>query len=193
MRTLRALLVVLTFLAFACGTTSQITPTLDVNVVVTQTLAAYTLQAAVASATPSPAATSSTMLIGTPIPETQPEEIAPNPLPASHAGILLHPGECLDMESGTVLAPDLHCDVLLLKDALLRGMNLAVISGYAFPEPPSLSECRAARYEGGDLALQTNLYMCVRTSDGYYGFIVGRAYGPGYPPAYVVLDYWVFR
>jgi len=189
MHRLYLFLAALMLVALACGTTSPVTPTADINAIVAQTLAAYTVEAALTqaagpSATPPPPAVTAT-----------PEEVAPVPLPATHTGIILNNGECFNFDNGQVLtAPDAQCDLWLAGSALFRQLNGAQLSGYNVSyTPPTRSACVGGRYEPGDLAVQTDLHMCFISNEGQVGFIVVRQYRGGVPFTGIAFDYWVFR
>lgn len=199
------LLALFTVLALACGTTTMANPVADMDTIVAQTFAAYTVEAALTlAAAPPPAATplpppSATPEGAAPVssplppPSATPEELAPAPLPATHTGIILNNGECFNFNNGAVSVPDAHCDVWLAEPALFRQMNGAQISGYVTLSPPTRSQCAAGRYEPGDLAVQTDMYMCFITNEGRIGFIVVRQYRGAVPFTGIVFDYWVFR
>lgn len=121
-----------------------------------------------------------------------PAETAPDPLPASTTGVVLNNGECFNFDNGQVTAPDAECDVWLAEPALFRQMNDMLLSGYVTLTPPTRTTCVEGRYEPGDLALQTDLYMCFITNEGRVGFVVVRSYR-GDPLTGVVFDYWVFE
>jgi hypothetical protein len=196
-------------LALACGTTTTVlTPTVDLGTMVAQTLAAHPSVAAVTQAAtstlapsqpepdtpaPPPATDTSAPVPPTDTPAPTLEENAPNPLPAMNTGIILNNGECFNFDNGQVTVPDAQCDVWLAESALFRQMNGAQLSGYVTQEPPTRSHCAAGRYESGDLAVQTDLYMCFITNQGNVGFIVVRGYRGAVPFTGIVLDYWVFR
>ena len=202
----------LILLALACGASAPPTPTRDINAVVVETLAAHTVEAALTAAVipptatmpPSPPPTATTPSLPPPttapsptatiLPTAAPQEIAPEPLPASNTGIVLYPNDCFDLDTGGVsaaLTPG--CDLLVPAPMLLRPQNGAQISGYVTFEVPTRSQCLAARYEPGDLSPNSDLYMCFRTNAGRYGFIVQRMDAPGAPPGRMIVDYWVFR
>jgi hypothetical protein len=112
----------------------------------------------------------------------------------THTGIILNVGECFNFDKGQVTAADAQCDVWLDPGSyLLHQMNGARISGYVTMEPPTRSYCAANRYEPGDLAIQTDLYMCFFSNEGRIGFIVVREYRGGIPITGIVFDYWVFH
>jgi hypothetical protein len=189
-------------IALACGSTPPVPPTVDVGGMVAQTMAAYTVDAvhtlaAVPSATPQPPtstdtpAPTATATVITLTPTI--EEIAPDPLPAGFTGIILNNGECINFDTGAITPPDAQCDVWLTGAGLFHQMNAAKLSGYVTMTAPSRSHCIGARYEAGDLAVQTDLFMCFMTNENRPGYIVVREYRGGIPFTGIVLDYWVFR
>jgi len=196
MRKIIALLTILGFVALACGGTATVTPEANVDDIVTQTMAAHTLEAALTQTAlpsdtpipPSPTSTESPPVTATP------QEVAPDPLPATNTGIILNNGECFNFDTGQALvSPDAQCDVWLVQSALFRQVNGVKISGYVTMTVPTRSMCAAARYETGDLAVQTDLYYCFISNEGNVGFIVARDYRGGIPSTGIVFDYWVFR
>ena len=199
------LLALITILALACGTTATATPVTEIDAIVAQTLAAYTVEAALTPdtapppASPPPPVPSATLEETVPSspplppPSATPEEIAPVPLPAMQTGIILDNDECFNFDNGQTTVPDTQCDVWLAQSALFRQVNGAQVSGYVTLDPPSRSHCAAGRYEPGDLAVQTDMYMCFITNEGNIGFIVVREYRGGVPFTGIVFDYWVFR
>lgn len=122
-----------------------------------------------------------------------PAETAPDPLPASTTGVVLNNGECFNFDAGQVTAPDAECDMWLVEPALIRQMNGAQISGYVTLTAPARTQCVQGHYETGDLALQTDLYMCFITNQGRVGFVVVRSYLGAVPFTGVAFDYWVFE
>lgn len=201
-------LVVLALLMTGCLPTLPASPTANVNSIVAQTLAAYTVEAALTQAVgatqppPLPPATPTTLPTETPPPPSPlptatstPEEVAPNPLPMTHTGVILNVGECFDFDTGQVSLPDQRCDLWLDANINLHQINGALLSGYATREPPSRSRCAAARHDPGyDVsAVQTDLYMCVTSSEGRLGFMVARQYRGSVPFTGIVFDYWMFR
>jgi hypothetical protein len=202
MRKLFSLLALLGIFSLACGTTTIVTPTIDVNSMVAQTMAAYTVEALLTQG-----AVPTNTTIETPIPSSPtftpppptstftitPEEVAPNPLPVGYTGVILNNGECFNFDSGAVSVPDQRCDLWLVQSGMFRQMNGAKLSGYVTLDPPSRTHCVNGRYEAGDLAVQTDLYMCFITDEGRVGFIVVREYRGNVPFTGIVFDYWVFR
>jgi hypothetical protein len=193
------LLVLFMVVALACrATTPAPPPTPDMVTVVAQTLMAYTAEAAMTQVaaptqTSPPAASDTAVPPASDTPSPTPEENAPDPLPASHTGVILNNGECFNFDNGQVTAPDSQCDVWLAEPALLRQRNGAQLSGYVTLAPPARSHCAAGRYEPGDLAVQTDLYMCFISNEGQIGFMVARGYRGEAPLTGIVFDYWVFR
>ncbi len=120
-----------------------------------------------------------------------PVEIAPDPLPAATTGIVLNHGECFNFDSGQVSAPDGECDVWLAEPTLFRQVNGMQLSGYVTLTAPTRTYCVEGRYEPGDLAVQTDMYMCFITNEGQVGFVVVRNY-LGQPISAIVFDYWLF-
>lgn len=172
-----ALLCLLTLLA--CGNQTS-TPTPDVGLAVTQTLSVYTqaavttqmaqtlaaamTQLAAGSATPAPSSTPTDTAIP---PSPTLAEFAPNPLPAAYTGVVLHMGECFNFDNGQAVAsPDAQCDIWLIEPGYLHQQNGAHVSGYVTLEPPSRTYCTSAKYESGDLAIQTDMYYCFLTNEG---------------------------
>lgn len=158
------------------------------------TVVALTLTAQPASTEPPPSDTPVPGPTSTSTPE--PDETAPVPLPASHTGIILQHGECYDLDTGNapyVMGP--ACDMLFSPPYVIQMQNGAQISGYATLTPPSLSHCVGATYEPGDLSPNTDLYLCFRTNEGHYGFIVQRPDGAPFEisSTRLVFDYWVFE
>lgn len=203
-------------MVLACSPMPSPSPTPDVGAMVAQTMTAYvdelkatqvvqTLEAlqtqvAAAGATSqlaSPAIPSSVSPSPTPaapLPSPTPEEIAPHPLPPAYTGITLHNGECFDLDSGQVFtSANPLCDIWLVEPALIRQQNGARLSGYVTQTPPTRSACLGARYEPGDLVMQTDLYYCFITNAGQPGFLVPTGYLGGIPPTAIVFNYWVFH
>lgn len=210
MRPLAPAVVFLSLAALTCGRLPTLSPEQDIATVIAQTLtahaqeevvtqAAQTLAAAMTqlaafSQTPPPVVEAGTpMPTNTPlpaVPSATPAEFAPDPLPAAYTGVALHVGECFNLDAGQVVAsPDSQCDLWLVEAILIRQQNNARVSGYVTLQPPSRSYCQGARYELGDLAIQTNMYYCFITNEGQVGFFVPRGYldTNGF-----VFDYWIF-
>ena len=124
-----------------------------------------------------------------------PDVNAPDPLPISHTGIILDDGECYDLDNGH--APhvlDADCDILLVYPQILRPQNGAQLCGHATLTAPSLADCEAAAYDPGDLAPNTDLYICFLSDEGHYGFLVQRHDGAPFETAShrLVFDWWVY-
>jgi hypothetical protein len=221
MRKTGLLLIMLGAVALACIASPTPPPTADLAAIVAQTLAAYASQTAAAglvseavhtsaaetvaaaltqsalppSVTPTPPAPSGDEGTPTPAPteSAAPSEFAPDPLPATHTGVIFNNGECFDFDSGQVVAaPDDECDVWLAEPALFRQVNGAQLSGYVTREPPSRGHCLGATYDATEKAVQTDLYYCFITTEGGPGFVVPRSYRGGIPFTGIVFDYWLF-
>ncbi len=209
------LYVCLSLMVLACSPMPSPSPSPDIDTIVAQTMTAYVAeqkatqvvqtlevlqtQVVAGGATlqlASPAVSSSVLPSPAPtalLPSPTPEEIAPNPLPPVYSGITLYNGECFDLDSGQIFtSANAQCDVRLVEPALIRQQKGARLSGYVTRTPPTRSACLGARYEPGDLAMQTGLYYCFITNAGQPGFLVPTGYLGGIPPTAVVFDYWVF-
>jgi len=200
MRKLCLFIVPLILILSACLPTGPTPTAANVDSIVAQTMAAYTVAAMLTEAAPSdtpnliasdtPGLTPS----DTPAPPTNtPAENAPDPLPVAYTGVILNNGECVNFDNGQIVAsPDAQCDVWLAESTLFRQVNGSQLSGYVTLEPPTRTHCVEGRYEPGDLAVQTDMYMCFITNEAEVGFIVVREYR-GQPITGIVFDYWVFR
>lgn len=199
MKKMLPLLAVLTAFSLTCSNLSSILPTASPNLAVltpsmapkditNQTLVANTMQAVLTQvAAPPQQATA------TPSAAPEPGENAPDLLPGANTGILLNTGECFNFDTGQVTSPDSQCDVSLAQPMLFHQLNGAQISGYVTLSAPSRSYCASARYEPGDLAVQTDLFMCFITNQSQVGFVVVRSYRGDIPYTGVVFDYWIFQ
>jgi len=180
-------------LIFSFGLSSCILTQSSIETAVAQTLQISQLETAAAvgnQPTEQPEATGFLLPTDTAAP---PAETAPDPLPASNTGVILNNGECFNFDDGQVTAPDTECDVWLVEPALFRQMNDAQVSGYVTLTAPTRTYCLEGRYEPGDLALQTDLFMCFITNEGQAGFVVVRSYLGAIPFSGVTFDYWVFE
>lgn len=165
------------------------TPSMGVEDIANQTLVAATMQAVLVQAT-----AGFPLAAETAAPAPPQAENAPVPLPAAQTGIPLKNGECFNFDSGQVVSsPDDQCDVWLVEPALFRQMNSARISGYVTLSPPARTQCSSSLYETGDIAVQTDMFMCFITNQAGIGYIVVRAFQGEVPTTGVILDYWVFR
>ena len=175
----KALFLIPLFLAtatLACSSSDQAA----VETIVAQTL---TAEAALPLATPT----------ATSAPSPTANTTAPDPLPAAYTGVNLSLDECFDFDSGQVLAAsDGECDMWLKESILVQQMNKAQISGYTTFSAPTKADCQAATYDPNDLAIQTDLYMCMITGDGAVGFLVARGYLGSAPFSGFYFDYWIF-
>lgn len=102
---------------------------------------------------------------------------APDPLGVEYTGFIFDFGTCFDMDNfQPVGVNDPECDFLSDQYGAVTPQNGALISGYATMEPPSFGKCMDADLSPDYLATQTDLYLCFKTSQGSYGFLVGRDY-----------------
>jgi hypothetical protein len=162
-------------------------------------LALLLLTLACGTATPTPAPlpppSDTPAPVPTPTDTPIPDATAPSPLPMTHTGIILNDGECYDLDDGN--APyvlDADCDILKVYPQILRPQNGALLSGYADLTPPSLSDCMGKVFDAGDLAPNTDLYICFLSDEGHYGFIVQRPDGAPFEISShrLILDWWVY-
>ena len=155
------------------------------------TMIAQTLAAVPASThTPSPIPEPTTTWTATP------EETAPDPLPVQNTGITLQNGECYDLDTGDApYVMDADCDILSTVNQELLPQNGALLSGYADMNPPTRSECMLKEYASDHLVAQSDLYLCFVTSEGDYGFLVGRQDSAPFEiySTRLIFDYWVFH
>lgn len=131
----------------------------------------------------------------TPTDTAVPDIFAPDPLPMTNTGIILNDGECYDLDNGH--APytlDDDCDILLVYPQILRPQNGAQLCGHATLTPPSSNDCASAAFDPGDLAPNTDLYICFLSDEGNHGFIVQRHDGAPFDTAShrLVFDWWVY-
>lgn len=183
-----ALIVVAALALAACTPDQQAAP----GTAVAETL---TAEAATTAAAPSETAapTDTVAPTHTVAPSATPNDVAPDPLPATHTGIILSLNECFDFDSGLVLTADnAECDMWLKESILIGQMNGTQISGYVTFTAPTKSDCLAGTSDPNDLAIQTDLYMCFITADGAVGFVVARDYLGAVPFTGFTFDYWVF-
>jgi hypothetical protein len=158
-----------------------------------------TLSCAPATPTPTtepPVPPTDTSMAPAPTDTTPPDATAPSPLPVSNTGIILNEGECYDLDNGS--APyvlDGDCDILLVSILTLQPQNGAQLSGYADLSAPSLATCMGKAFDAGDLAPNTDLYICFLSDEGHYGFIVQRPDGAPFDVSShrLVFDWWLYE
>ncbi len=73
---------------------------------------------------------------------------------------------------------------------LLEPENGGLISGYAPLNPPSKGYCINPNLLPDPVAIQTDLYLCIQTNMGTYGFFVAREYQMDL--ARVIFDLYLF-
>ena len=144
--------------------------------------------AATASPTPSPLPTeepSATLADVTP----------PANLGIAHTGLIFVEGQCWDLDMyGMVDPSDPRCDIRLDPVLIFQPMNGALVSGSGRLEAPSLATCMADSGLLPDrLAPNTDIYLCLKTNEDVYGFVVQRPDAPGAPLNRLIVDYWLYK
>ncbi len=164
----------------ACSLTPA-TPTPDnssaIDTAVAQTIAAEPAAPTETSAPEAPAATDTS---APPEPTAAPTDVyAPDPLTPGYTGLIFDFGTCYDFDAYQPASPaGAGTDACLDANGLLTPQNGALMNGYVTFEAPSKNECIA---DNGNLlpdpiAPNSDLYMCLRTDQGSYGFMVMREY-----------------
>jgi hypothetical protein len=188
---------ILLILALACSLTPQ-EPTPDQNALATlveATTSAQLTQNAPSPDTPEP---------GTPAPPPTdtPEPVptdtpdpntiyAPDPLPAAYTGLIFEEGSCYNFDTyQPVSTGDASRDICMHTYGLLEPENGGLISGHAPQDPPSKGYCISPDLLPDPVAIQTDLYLCIQTNQGTYGFFVARAYQMDL--ARVIFDLYLF-
>lgn len=103
--------------------------------------------------------------------------VAPDPLGPAYTGLIFDFGTCYDFDTYQP-APegDASVDACLDIYGTLSFYNGARMSGYATFEAPTRNECMASALEPNNLAPNSDLYLCLQTSEGSYGFFVEREF-----------------
>lgn len=159
-------------LALACDLSPAPTePTLDENAVATSVQATSNAQMTANA----PAATDT---VPAPTETPDPNTIfAPNPLPAQYTGLIWEYSTCYDFDTfQPVYAADPSADACLAQNPLMTPQNGALMSGQAPLNPPSKGYCINPNLLPDPIAVQTDLYLCLQTNQGVYGFFVAREY-----------------
>jgi len=144
--------------------------------------------AATATPTPSPSPTEE--------PSVTPADVTP---PASlgiaNSRLIFVEGQCWDLDMyGMVDPSDPRCDIRLDPVLIFQPMNGALISGSGRLEAPSLATCMADSGLLPDrLAPNTDIYLCLKTNEDAYGFVVQRPDAPGAPLNRLIVDYWLYK
>jgi len=101
---------------------------------------------------------------------------APAPLGPAYTGLIFDYNACYDFDSyQPVDAADPECDFQMDQFGTLSPQNGALINGSNVSfDPPSKGECIDSNLLPDLLATQTDLYLCFQTTQGSYGFFVGR-------------------
>lgn len=169
-----ALFFVLLALSLACSLNPAPAPTEDTQPIIDT--ARQTEQAGASTPTTEPAPLPTEILA--PTAEPTPEDIsAPNPLGPGYTGLIFDFGTCYDFDTyQPVDAADPAVDACLDQYGTLSFYNGALMSGYATFDPPTRNECMASALAPDNLAPNSDLYLCLQTSAGHYGFFVERAF-----------------
>jgi hypothetical protein len=173
-------------LASGCGTASATVPIL---------LSGSALPSDTASPSPSVEASPSSPA-ATPSPTVAPSHnpadlTAPPNLPHGYHGVIIGAGECFDLDEMDKLS-DSGCDLYLDDTLVINPRNGTVMAQQGQLLPPSLFECRAAAMVSSPIAPRLDSYMCLKTSQARYGFLVQREDKPTAPPGRIVIDYWLY-
>jgi hypothetical protein len=117
---------------------------------------------------------------------------APNNLPPGYTGVIFKVGDCFDMDLWGMVH-DARCDLRLDANLIVTPLNGALISGHGRLAAPSLHACQADPLLANHLAPNSNIYLCVRTNQGAYGFFVQRPDTPFAEGPRMIFDYWLFK
>jgi hypothetical protein len=192
MQRLIASMAVAAILASACGASRATLPAGIPGTVSPST----TPELASPTATPSASqANGSGNPLATPTPPAShdPANMTPPPqLPHGFSGVILHGGDCFDMD-GWRMGNTPDCDLYLDQNLVLAPVNGAVIASKGVEMPPSLFDCREADLVPSPVAPELNSYLCLRTNQGVYGFLVQREDRPTAPAGRIVIDYWLYK
>jgi hypothetical protein len=144
--------------------------------------------AATASPTPSPLPTEEPSV-------TLADVTPPANLGIAHTGLIFVEGQCWDLDMyGMVDPSDPRCDIRLDPVLIFQPMNGALVSGSGRLEAPSLATCMADSGLLPDrLAPNTDIYLCLKTNEDVYGFVVQRPDAPGAPLNRLIVDYWLYK
>jgi hypothetical protein len=163
---------ILLILALACETTPQPGPTPDLDAMATSV--EQTIEAQLTQNAPLPSDTPELLPTDTPDPDSI---YAPDPLPANFTGLIIEEGDCYDFDTyQPVGTGDATRDICMHTYALLEPENGGLISGIAPMDPPSKGYCISPDLLPDPVAVQTDLYLCIQTNTGTYGFFVAREY-----------------
>jgi hypothetical protein len=158
---------VLLLLSLACQLTPE-PPDVDENAIGTSV--ALT-EAAVQPPADTPAAAASEP---TPDPDTI---FAPDPLTVAYTGLIWEFGACYDFDAyQPAAAAEPAVDACLDANGTITPRNGALMSGQASMQAPSKGDCINPSLLPDPLAPNTDLYLCLQTNQGVYGFFVMREF-----------------
>jgi len=146
-------------------------PTIDEIAVATSVAATTAAQLTLNAPAPTnttPAATD------TPDPNTI---YAPDPLGPAYTGLIWDFGTCYDFDAYMpAAAEDPATDACLNASGVITPQNGALMSGQAPMEAPSKGYCINPSLLPDPIAPNSDLYLCLQTNQGVYGFFVMRQY-----------------
>jgi hypothetical protein len=148
------------------------------------------------SATPAATATPAPSSSATVEPSVTPADVTPPAdLGIAHTRLIFVEGQCWDLDMyGMVDPADPRCDIRLDPVLIFQPMNGALVSGNGLLTAPSLATCMADSGLLPDrLAPNTDIYLCLKTNEDVYGFVVQRPDAPGAPLNRLIVDYWLYK
>jgi hypothetical protein len=186
-------------LASGCGATATVAPTtVASDTALPSASATATTLTPTATPTSTPSSTGSGAagsgdVSASPTATVDPvDRTAPPKLPKGSAGVVLKAGECFDMDDW-VIGPGPNCDLQIDDKLVMHPVSGAIIASKSQRSAPSLFDCRSADLETAPVAPDLNSYLCLRTSQGTYGFVVQREDRPTAPSGRIVIDYWLYK
>ena len=186
-------------LASGCGATATVTPT---TVASDTALSSASATATMLTPTSTPTSTPSSTDSGaagsghasaSPTATVDPvDQTAPPQLPKGFSGVVLGAGECFDMDAWAI-GQGPNCDLQIDDKLVMHPVSGAVIASKSQRSAPSLFDCRSVDLATAPVAPDLNSYLCLRTSQGTYGFVVQREDRPTAPSGRIVIDYWLYK
>lgn len=183
-----AVLLVILGLSLACSLNPtpapEATATQDQQAIIETSVAATVAAQPTEEPAPIPTDTSEPAVEPTAAPTAEPTEeptpedvVAPNPLGPGYTGLIFDFDTCYDFDTYQPSpAGGPATDACLDQYGALSFYNGALMSGYATFDPPTRNECMASALAPDYLAPNSDLYLCLQTSEGSYGFFVERAF-----------------
>ena len=171
------ILIVLVLLTLACDLSPATPePTLDENAVATSVAATMAAEQTLNAPPPTDETIIPTDPLAGPTDTPDPNTVyAPDPLPVQYTGLIWDFGTCYDFDTFlSSPAEDPTTDACLNTNALITPQNGALMSGHAPLNPPSKGYCMSPDLLPDPIAPNSDLYLCLQTSEGTYGFFVMR-------------------